>query len=76
MHAQAETVACTRSRRRQCTQLLACLKILSSASTIVYRALRADPGHTVMGELTLFGAAANTAGFEAAIHMVRADICR
>ena len=24
-----------------------------------------------MGELTLFGAAANTAGFEAAIHMVR-----
>ena len=34
-------------------------------------AFRADPGHTVMGELTLFGAAANTAGFEAAIHMVR-----
>ena len=39
----------------------------------VHVAFGADPGHTVMGELTLFGAAANTAGFEAAIHMVRAD---
>ena len=48
--------------------------IVVAPSVRIRAAVHADPGHTVMGELTLFGAAANSAGFEAAIHMVR-SVC-